>query len=373
MAIVPAVVGAAVALGVSQFVGDGGGTKTVTVVESSSGTPDTGGTSSLPEPAPPKSGEALSVQQIVRDASPGVVLVEQARGLGSGFLIDTAGHILTNAHVVDQADNVTVTYADGTTSDAKVLAADPVIDLAVLDAGAPPSAAKPLPLGTSKSLVVGDPVVAIGNPLRYERTATTGIVSAINRRICSPDDSSISNAIQTDAAINPGNSGGPLLDGQARVIGINSQIVSQGGGFEGIGFAVAIDIVRPVANAIMARGKAEHAWIGITGEPLNPKLAKDLGIPGTTGVVLRKTDPRGPAAKAQLKGSSAPDNEPPKGGDVIVEIEGTPIRDFGDLSEEIGSRAVGATVKMEVLRDGKKLDVELVLADRPSDLAGTCQ
>ena len=373
MAIVPALVGAAVALGVAHFADDGGGTKTITVVQASNGNPDTGGPITLPEPVPTKPGAVLSVQQIVRDASPGVVLVEQARGIGSGFLIDAAGHILTNAHVVDQAKDVTVTYADGTTADAKVLAADRVIDLAVLDAGAPPASAKPLPLGSSKGLTVGDPVVAIGNPLRFERTATTGIVSALNRRICSPDDSNISNAIQTDAAINPGNSGGPLLDGQGRVIGINSQIVSQGVGFEGIGFAVAIDIVRPVANAIMTRGKAEHAWIGITGEPLNPTLAKDLGIAGTTGVVLRKTDPRGPAAKAGLKGSTAPDSDPPKGGDVIVEIEGQPIRDFGDLSEEIGSRAVGATVKMKVLRDGKTVGVDLVLADRPGDLGGTCQ
>ena len=349
----------------------------MTVTErSATATVTTGATAT---PAPPttstSSGNdgAESVQQIVKDASPGVVLVEQPKGLGSGFLIDPQGHILTNAHVVDGAASVTVTYSDGTTQDAKVLAEDRTIDLAVLDAGAPPKSAKPLALGQSRDLTVGDPVVAIGNPLGFERTATTGIVSALKRQICSPNQSAIANAIQTDAAINQGNSGGPLLDRQGRVIGINSQIVSQGGGFEGIGFAVPIDTVRPVAQGIIAGGKPQHAWIGIIGEPLTPKLANELGVPGTTGVALRHVDDRGPSKKAGLRGSSASDQAPPKGGDIIIEIAGRKIRDFGDLSEEIGSRRVGETIDVTALRDGKRVAVKLTLQDRPDNLGGTCQ
>lgn len=377
-ALLPAAVAAAVAFGVARFTDDGG--RTVTVVERQTQTQPATGTPDAPTPstapAAARAGGAKgieSVQQIVRVASPGVVLVEQPKGLGSGFLIDTAGHILTNAHVVDTAKTVSVTYADGTKQQAKVLAADPVIDIAVLDAGTPPASARPLPLGRSKSLTVGDPVVAIGNPLGYERTATTGIVSALKRQICSPNESSIPNAIQTDAAINQGNSGGPLLDSGGRVIGINSQIVSQGGGFEGIGFAVPIDAVRPVANGIIAGGPPRHAWIGILGEPLTPALAKQLGVPGTTGVALRKIDPRGPASKAGLRGSSAAENQPPKGGDIIVEINGQAIRDFGDLSQEIGSRTVGDSVNVVVLRGGQRVTVRMTLQDRPADLGGTCQ
>ena len=372
--ILPAIVGAGVALGVAQLTdGDSQRTTTVTVAQQPDTTPTTP-TTPAPAPSRPGGGEvAESVQQIVKDASPGVVLVEQPRGLGTGFLIDAAGHILTNAHVVDGSTKVTVTYSDGTTQDAKVLAEDPTIDLAVLDVGTPPASARPLPLGLSRDLAVGDPVVAIGNPLGLEHTATTGIVSALKRQICSPNQSAIANGIQTDAAINQGNSGGPLLDGRGRVIGINSQIVSQGGGFEGIGFAVPIDTVRPVAMGVIAGGKAQHAWIGIIGEPLTPKLATELGVAGTTGVALRKVDERGPSKKAGLKGSNAAEKDPPKGGDIIVEIAGRQIRDFGDLSQEIGSRAVGETVDVTVLRDGKRVSVKLTLQDRPGNLGGTCQ
>lgn len=379
-AIIPAAIGAGVALGVATLVNDDTSSRTVTVTERPATATTTGDTTTPgPAPAAPTTGtssggdSAESVQQIVKDSSPGVVLVEQPKGLGSGFLIDPQGHILTNAHVVDGAAKVTVTYSDGTTQDAKVLAEDRTIDLAVLDAGTPPASAKPLPLGQSRDLTVGDPVVAIGNPLGFERTATTGIVSAVKRQICSPNQSAIANAIQTDAAINQGNSGGPLLDRRARVVGINSQIVSQGGGFEGIGFAVPIDTVRPVAQGIIAGGKPQHAWIGIIGEPLTPKLADDLGVPGTTGVALRRVDDRGPSKKAGLHGSSATDKAPPKGGDIIVEIAGRPIRDFGDLSEEIGSRRVGETVDVTVLRDSKQVAVKLTLQDRPDNLGGTCQ
>jgi S1-C subfamily serine protease len=369
--LVPALVGGAVAFGVTRLTDDDPVTRTVTVVSRD----DAGSDAPAPSPRPstPTDEGGRSVQDIVRDASPGVVLVQQAGGLGSGFLIDDDGHILTNAHVVEDARTVQVTYADGTRQQARVLAADETIDLAVLDVERPPPSARALPLGRSKGLAVGDSVVAIGNPLGFERTATTGIVSAVKRQICSPNDSSIANAIQTDAAINQGNSGGPLLDRLGRVVGINSQIVSQGGGFEGIGFAVPIDTVRPVTDAVIEGGSPEHAWIGIVGEPLTPDVAAALGVAGTTGVALRTIDERGPAAKAGLRGSSAPDDAPPKGGDIIVEVAGEQIRDFGDLSQEIGSRRVGEPLRITVLRNGTRVGVTLTLADRPADLGGTCQ
>ena len=374
IATLPAVIGAGVALGVARLGDDASSTRTVTVVERAASTTTTTTEARTSDPALAKAGgDGLSVQQIVRDTSPGVVLVRRRDALGSGFLIDADGRILTNAHVVDTATTVTVTYADGTTRDATVLASDATLDVAVLDVDTPPRSAKPLPLGESRGLVVGDPVVAIGNPLGFERTATTGIVSALKRQICSPNESPIPNAIQTDAAINQGNSGGPLLDSRGRVIGINSQIASQGGGFEGIGFAVPIDAIRPVVEAIIANRKPQHAWIGIVGEAVTPDVAKELGAGDARGVALRKVDDRGPAKKAGLHASSAPDSEPPKGGDIIVEIAGQPVRDFGDLSQEVGSRRVGDTVDVTVRRDGKRVTLKLTLADRPANLGGTCQ
>ncbi len=375
--ILPAIIGAAVALGVAKLTDNdrAAETRTVTAAASqdSTRTPSAPSAPVLPESTPDDSSPVQDVQKVVRDSSPGIVLVQHSQGLGTGFLIDDEGRILTNAHVVEDARNVTVTYADGTEQDARILAADASTDLAVLDVESVPPGAKPLPLGESGRLTVGDPVVAIGNPLGFEQTATTGIISALKRQICSPNESIIANAIQTDAAINKGNSGGPLLDLKGRVIGINSQIISQSGGSEGIGFALPIDTVRPVAEAIITSGKPTHAWIGVQGQPLTPNLAKELGVSQTTGVVLRKVDDRGPSKKVGLIGSKAPQNSPPKGGDIIIEIAGTPIRDFGDLAQQVGSRKVGDTIDLVVLRDGKKVPVTLTLQDRPKDLEGTCQ
>lgn len=370
-ALIPAVVGGAVAFGVAKMTD--GGTTTVTVAATS--TTATGTSSSATTvPKPSASGEGvIDIPAIVRATQAGVVLVENRTGLGTGFLVDGKGHILTNAHVVDTSTTVDVTFSDGTIERAKVLAADTAIDLAVLEVPSTPKSARVLSYGTSKSLRVGEPVVAIGNPLGQDSSVTSGIVSATKRTICSPAKDFIGNAIQTDAAINPGNSGGPLLDSTGRVVGINSQILSQGGGNEGIGFAVAIDIIKPVAAGIISGGEPKHAWIGVVGEALTPQTAKQLGIEGTTGVVLRSVDAGGPSKKAGLVGSSAPDNQPPKGGDVIVAVNGQPVADFGDLTQEVSSHTVGDVVDMTVLRNGAKITVKVTLADRPSTLGGTCR
>jgi S1-C subfamily serine protease len=228
---------------------------------------------------------------------------------------------------------------------------------------------RPLPLGRSNHLVVGDPVIAIGNPFGLERTATTGIISALKRIISAPNDFEIQNVIQTDAAINQGNSGGPLLDARGRVIGINSQIATGSGGNDGIGFAVPIDTIRPVADAIIATGRPAHAWLGITGRQITPAMAEALGHPDVRGVVVVEVDERGPAADAGLRASpSPPSAEVPRGGDLIVAVDGRAAEDMADVSRAVSSRAVGEQLTLTVLRDGTRRELRVTLADRPDDV-----
>lgn len=379
--VLPAVVGGAVALGVATVVdlgGDDGGTVTV-VREAALPTatlPDTG-TGDGGEAAPPAasgSRDGLSVAEVYRLRSPGVVRVESGTGvsgrLGTGFVVDREGRVLTNAHVIEEgATEATVVFSDGSEETAKVLGRDEDIDLAVLDVADLPPAAVVVPLGSIRGLTVGDPVIAIGNPLGFDQTVTSGIVSALKRPIQSPNDTVIQNVIQTDAAINQGNSGGPLLDGAGRVVGINSQIASESGGNDGIGFAVPIDTVRPVAESIIETGRAEHAWMGIQGVPMLPEVreANDLD---TEGVMVVTTDRRGPARKAGLEGarSGTAEGQTPRGGDVIVAVEGRPVEDMADVSLAVSSRRVGDTMRVTVLRDGAERTVRVTLADRPSDI-----
>ena len=367
--VVPAVVAALVAFGVTRVSDDGGGTRTVTVTESI----DASGQTVTQAPAETESDTSgsgtPSIPAVVRQAGPGVVEVRTGTGTGTGFLVDKKGHILTNAHVVENARSVQVIYQDATQVTARVIQSDEAIDLAVLDAGTPPASANVLPLGSSRDLQVGESVIAIGNPLLFSNSVSSGIVSGLKRQICSPNNTPIGNVIQTDAAINQGNSGGPLLDARGRVIGINSQIATQSGGNEGIGFAVPIDIVKPVMQDILQTGKARHAWIGITGEELTPQTAKALNLAGKTGVAIRTIDPRGPAKAAGLRASTAKSGDaPPTGADIITEVAGHPVRDFGDLSLEVSSRRVGEKIEITYLRSGKEATTTITLADRPANL-----
>jgi VCBS repeat-containing protein len=301
-----------------------------------------------------------------------VVLIsnETAQGgsLGSGFLIDDQGHVITNAHVVDGATKTTVTFEDGTEAKGTILGVDKSTDVAVVKVAKVPTGVRPVPLGNSGGLTVGQNVVAIGNPYGYSGTATTGIVSALKRAIQSPSGFTIQNAIQTDAAINQGNSGGPLFDSDGRVIGINSQIASENGGNVGIGFAVPIDTVRPIVDSIISGGKAQHAWIGIQGRDLTPGLAQKLGLTGKRGVVIASLDDRGPANDAGLKAAEKADAAVPTGGDLIVAVNGTPVTDMADVAEAVASRKVGDTITVTVLRDGTSQTVTLTLKDRPADI-----
>lgn len=372
---IPALVGAAAALGVLAITGQLGGDD-VTVIRESAPIATTASSPSdaavVAEDAVQRGG-TLSVAEIVRRESPAVVLIEAKSGsgdggLGSGFLIDRDGHILTNAHVVDGSDDTTVTFSDGTVEKARILGVDKSTDLAVIKIGTVPGGVRPVPLGSSGGLVVGQEVVAIGNPYGLERTATTGIVSALERTIESPNGFAIQNAIQTDAAINQGNSGGPLFDRAGRVVGMNSQMASQNGGNVGLGFAVPIDTIRPIAQAVINGGRAEHAWIGITGRELTPAMAKELGLTGRRGVVIAELVKDGPAAKAGLEAADDPDATVPRGGDLIVTINGSPVHDMADVSRAIAGRQVGDSITVTVLRDGQEKTVTLRLEDRPASI-----
>src|SRR3954454_4566429 len=345
--------------------------------------------------APPQQG--LSVNQIYRKDAPGVVVVtattttttsnqfdpfgapqqQQAQALGSGFVIDKSGHILTNAHVVLNASKVQVAFGSTSTSrtyEAKVLGIDRSTDVAVLKVDAPAEALTALTLGNSSDVQVGDPVVAIGNPLGEARTATTGIVSALNRDIGSLQGNvQIRGAIQTDAAINHGNSGGPLINDEGQVIGITSQILSDDpnnpeSGSIGIAFAVPINTVRTVAAQLIASGKAEHTYLGILGSEVTPTLAQALNLGVDHGVLIGKVEAGSPAAKAGLKAGTTQATIQGQtmtlGGDIITSIDGKDIHTFDDLSGGISAKKPGDTVQLGIYRDGKQSTVTVTLAAR---------
>jgi S1-C subfamily serine protease len=373
-ALVPAAIGALVALGGVALTGNLGGGTTVVAGDPSPLPPTVTAPQAVAADEDTAAGPLQSVQAVVAESSPAVVKVtvggEGPGGrLGSGFLVDGRGRVLTNAHVVGDEKSAIVTFDDGTETDARVLGRDESTDLAVLLVADLPRGLAPLPLGRSGGLVVGDPVVAIGNPFGLERTATTGIVSALKRIINAPNGFEIQNVIQTDAAINQGNSGGPLLDRRGRVLGINSQIATESGGSNGIGFAVPIDTIRPVANAIIARGRAAHAWLGVTGRSVTPTIAGALGIGAVRGVAVVEVDGRGPAKAAGLRAAtSPPDADVPRGGDLIVAVDGSPVEDMADVSRAVSSRAVGDRISLTVLRDGTRTDLRIELKDRPADV-----
>ncbi|MBX3621174.1 MAG: Do family serine endopeptidase [Rhizobacter sp.] len=267
------------------------------------------------------------------------------RGQGSGFIISPDGLILTNAHVVREAKDVTVKLSDRREFSAKVLGADPTTDIAVLRIDA-----KDLPtvrLGDPKQLEVGDPVMAVGAPFGFEQTATQGIVSAKGRSL--PGDSVVP-FIQTDAAVNPGNSGGPLFDGSGAVVGINAQIYSQSGGYQGLAFAIPIDVALKVKDQIVATGHATHGRLGVMVQDVNQALAESFGMKRPDGALVASVSRNSAAAKAGLKP-----------GDVITEVNGEPIIRSGSLSSRIGMASPGDKVKLKVWRDRKSIDIEAKL------------
>jgi S1-C subfamily serine protease len=290
---------------------------------------------------------------------------------GSGFLIDGDGHILTNAHVVEGAKQVDVQLGDGDTQTAQIVGTDPSSDIALLKVD-DTKGVEPLQLGDSTQVEVGDPVVAIGNPFGLDRTVTSGIVSALQRQIQAPNGFSISDVIQTDAAINPGNSGGPLIDGDGKVIGINSQIESQSGGNVGIGFAVPIKTAADVVSQLEHGGEVHRAYLGISGADITPEIAQALNLPVDQGVLVERVLSNGPAGDAGIKGptgqASVAGETFPVGGDIITKVDGGEITGMDDVISAVNDKKPGDEITLTVWSDGRQKDVTVKLGDRPSQV-----
>ena len=293
---------------------------------------------------PTSSGGNLSVQSIYRLAYKGVVEIAASQGQGSGFVYDGDGHIVTNAHVVEGASSLSVKFWNGKSYTARVVGTDPSTDLAVLKVNAPVSELFPLSLGDSTKLVVGDPVVAIGSPFGLEGTVTSGIVSALHREMTSPNQFAIDNSIQTDAAINHGNSGGPLLNSQGKVVGITSQIESNSGGNEGVGFAIPSSTVGSIAAQLISSGKAQHAFLGVV-----------LRDSSQAGAVISQVRAGTPAARANLRA-----------GDVITAAAGKPIASASELRAVINAHRPGDPISITYERSGQGHTVSVKLAARPA-------
>jgi S1-C subfamily serine protease len=356
----------------------GGGDKT-TIVQSPISQ------SSVPDS---KTGSGLSVHQIYSKDSPGVAFVraevvqrtqspfnlfpqsQRGTSTGSGFVIDESGDVLTNAHVVEGATKVTVDLGEKS-YDAKIVGRDPSSDVALLKINADQKALHPLELGNSSNLQVGDPVVAIGNPFGLDRTVTTGIVSALQRKIQAPNGFSIEHVIQTDAAINPGNSGGPLIDSFGRVIGINSQIATAGGsGNIGIGFAIPINTAKKIADQLKKNGSVQHAYLGITGVSISPSMSQSLNLPADKGVLIQRAT--GPSKSAGVKGGDTQvtlgGNDLVLGGDVLTGIGGKTVKSMDDVISVVDSKKPGEKVTLELLRGKSKRTATVTLGNRPQNL-----
>jgi S1-C subfamily serine protease len=334
----------------------------------------------------------LSVNQIYRRAAPGVVQVtatqvvttpsinpffgfsvprqQRQEALGSGFVIDKAGHIVTNYHVVEGARSVDVSFSDNESRRAQIVGVDPSTDVAVLQVNAPSRALAPLQLGNSDEVHVGDAVVAIGNPFGLERTVTAGIVSALQRVIQAPNSYSIDHVIQTDAPINKGNSGGPLLNAQGRVIGVNSQIQSETGGNVGIGFAVPIDTVKTVAAQLIKTGHAEHAFVGIRVQAVTADVARLFRLPASHGLLVASVQPASAAAKAGVRAGkqqvTVSGETYPLGGDLIVGVDGAPLLTLDQLRDVISGKQPGNSVALEIYRGDKRMTLNVKLGRLPS-------
>jgi S1-C subfamily serine protease len=377
-----AALGAAVSIGAVEAFDLGGRTSTTTVVEQA---PLTGARTTA-------SDGGLTARDIYKRDAPGVVFIraqvvqrssspfdfgmpseQRGEATGSGFVIDRNGTIITNAHVIDGATKVTVQFANDKTVGARIVGRDVSTDLAVLSVDPSGLDLHPLALGDSGTIQVGDPTIAIGNPFGLERTLTTGVVSAIQRRIQAPNGFTIDGVIQTDAAINPGNSGGPLLDAAGRVIGINSQIETggSGNGNIGIGFAVPINTAKRIIPQLQKSGKVDRGYLGITSRSVDASL-RALNLPVTEGALVEDVAPGSPAAKAGIRGGNIDaqlDGQTLKlGGDIITSVDGHRIRTNDDLTRVISSKKKGDEVQLTVMRQGKEKQIKVTLGERPPSL-----
>ena len=337
----------------------------------------------------PGGGDGPSVRDVYTRDGPGVVTVDvgstsRGPGGGSGFVIDEGGYIVTNQHVVDDAESVSVRFSSGAREEAEVVGEDPSTDTAVLRVDTPEGALKPLTLGDSDTVGVGDPVIAIGNPLNVGISVTTGIVSGIGRPIPAPNRYTINGAVQTDAALSSGNSGGPLLDARGEVIGVNSQTAASPFGIvaQGVNFAVPINTVKSVVKQLIETGRAEHGYMGVRMFPAGieelaaysglsaEELSEQYGLP-ENGAIISQVVEGGPGDEAGLEGGIS--TQEIAGltvpiGDVITEVEGERVVTSDDVSKVVSSAQPGDVLNLTVVSPGEETrEVEVTLGDQPED------
>jgi putative serine protease PepD len=370
IAVVLAAVLAGSGLGAGVYAALDPGTQTTTVVREAN---------AEPVASTPQTNSVNAVYRAARDAVVEITVAgapeeapfgdgPQQRGQGSGFVYDARGHIVTNAHVVDNGETFTVTMRDGSRYPARLVGADPSTDLAVIKADAPVAKLKPLRLGDSAAVRVGDTVIAIGSPFGLEQTVTTGIVSALGREMMAPNDFAIDDSIQTDAAINHGNSGGPLLNLRGEVIGVNAQIRSESGGNDGVGFAIPSETVEDIAGRLVSGGTVEHAYLGVGSQTIDAAAAEALDIP--RGAMVTDVREGTAADRANLRpatGERTIQGEVYEtGGDVITEVDGRAVDGADALRRAIDARRPGDKVRLTVVRGGEERTVEVTLGERPS-------
>jgi putative serine protease PepD len=380
------VLGGGVALAGASALGVGSTTTTVRQIQ-----PAFGGNSPTSfEPA--RHGRALTINEIFRNDAPGVVQVtstqvvrtddpfnfglpqtQTQKALGSGFVMDKAGHIVTNYHVVAGARSVEVSFSNSDNMKASVIGSDPSTDLAVLQIDARSRALTPLPFGNSDNVHVGDSVVAIGNPLGYDRSVTAGIVSAVQRAISAPNQYPIDHVIQTDAPINHGNSGGPLINSNGQVVGVAAQIATGNTGSDGnigIGFAIPVNTVRTVVAQLIKKGKVDHAFIGITAKPVTAQIARLFRLPSRSGLLVATVQPGSGAAAAGLRAGTdtavVSGESWPIGGDLIVSADGVRLTSVDQLRDLIAAKQPGQSLSLVVYRGTTKVTLGVKLGRQPS-------
>jgi S1-C subfamily serine protease len=383
--LIAAVVGGGVALAGAEVTG---------VLDDEPSTIETVGTPESSAPTAFSDSERLSINQIYRQSAPGVVQItttsiqtvepdpflnpfgfpeqQEQQALGSGFVIDKSGHIVTNAHVVEDAEEIEVSFSNRDSVKARLVGRDLSTDLAVLKVDVDASALAPLRLGDSDRVRVGDSVVAIGNPLGLERSVTAGIVSALHRPLTAPNDFTIDDVIQTDASINSGNSGGPLLGANGRVIGVNTAIATGNTGARGnigIGFAVPVNTVRDVASQLIDDGRAEHAFLGVEARPIDKEIAEIFNLPVEEGLLVVRVFEGGGAAQAGLKAGTTEvvvaGESYRLGGDVIVEADGKSVTTPEELREAVSAKKPGEKLRIEAYRGDDKRTFDVTLGRQP--------
>ena len=323
--------------------------------------------------------KTLSLIEIFEKSEPGVVRVNIQRnqtenetgGVGSGFVFDKQGHIITNEHVIKDATKIVVTFLDGRSYSAEIIGVDEYTDIGVIKVNADLKLLNPMSLGDSSNLQVGEPITAIGNPFGLSGSMTSGIISQMGRLLPSNSGYSIPDVIQTDAAINPGNSGGPLLNMRGEIVGINTAIQSTTGEFTGVGFAIPSQTVAKIVPTLISDGEYKHPWIGISGTDIDLEMANVMELDNTLGFLVITVVEDSPASDAGLIGSNkmieVEGREYSIGGDIIVSVDGIDVRKIDDILIHLQrGKAVGDEMVLEVLRDGRTTNITIVLQERPN-------